>query len=63
MRYLPLILALTGFGLLLTGLLSLLLTHQPNGLNMAAIYVGMGLLVAGRLTQLIIKFFRGPING
>ena len=56
MHYLPLILALTGFGLFLTGALSLLLTRRPNELNVAATYVGMGMLFAGRLAQLVTRF-------
>jgi hypothetical protein len=56
MRYLPLILALTGFGLFLIGVLSLLLTLQPTLLNQMATYIGLGMVIAGRAIQLVGKF-------
>jgi hypothetical protein len=56
MRYLPLILALTGFGLFLIGVLSLALTLQPTFLNQVATYIGFGMVIAGRAIQLLGKF-------
>jgi hypothetical protein len=56
MRYLPLVLVLTGFGLFLIGVLSLLLTLQPTLLNQMATYIGLGMVFAGRAIQLVGKF-------
>ena len=56
MRYLPLILALTGFGLFLIGVLSLSLTLQPTLLNQMATYLGLGMVIASRAIQLVGRF-------
>jgi hypothetical protein len=56
MRYLPLILALAGFGLFLIGVLSLSLTLQPTLLNQMATYIGLGMVLAVRAFQLVGRF-------
>jgi len=53
MRYLPLVLALIGFGLFLIGVLSLSLTLQPTLLNQMATYLGLGMVIASRAIQLV----------
>jgi hypothetical protein len=60
---LPLILALIGFGLFLVGVLSLFFAPQPNELHAAALYVGLGMVVAGRMIQLVAGFdVRRPLG-